>query len=333
MGLPSEFRPRIISLIASATEMLCALGLESSLVGRSHECDYPPAVRSLPVCTRPRFDISGTSAEIDRRVRESQLSAAEDALGVYEVFPAKLRALQPTHIVTQTQCEVCAVSLDDVQRAVGQITGSEVTIISLQTTSLASFWHDLCRVASILGVTKNGVQLVAALQTRMRRIEAKTMPLKSRPTVVCLEWADPLMAAGYWMPELVRMAGGDALLAEPGKHSPPITSGDLRRAGPDVLVIAPCGFDLSRAREDLPVLASRPDWENLTAVRQGRVYLADGNQYFNRPGPRLADTLEILAEILHPELFDFGHQGTAWEPCHARPGSAEEDRAEEDRAG
>jgi iron complex transport system substrate-binding protein len=210
---------------------------------------------------------------------------------------------------------------------VGQITGGEVTIISLQTTSLASFWHDLCRVASILGVTKNGVQLVAALQTRMRRIEAKTMPLKSRPTVVCLEWADPLMAAGYWMPELVRMAGGDALLAEPGKHSPPITSGDLRRADPEVLVIAPCGFDLSRGREDLPVLASRPDWEDLTAVRQGRVYLADGNQYFNRPGPRLVDSLEILAEILHPELFEFGHQGTAWEPCHARTGSTGEDRA------
>ncbi len=305
---------RIISLIASATEIICALGLEDSLVGRSHECDYPPSVTSLPVCTKPRFDPAGSSREIDDRVKSVlRASSAEDALSVYEVFSEKLRELAPTHIVTQSQCEVCAVSLRDVERALEELTESEAEIISLQPNTLADFWQDIVRVASGLGVTDSGVRLVADLQQRMQEIEAEARPLKSRPTVACVEWVDPLMAVGNWMPELVQMAGGENLFGVSGTHSPEMTFEQLVAEDPDIIFISPCGFDIPRTREDLPVLASYPGWPTLKAVQQNRVYVADGNQYFNRPGPRLVESLEILAEIVHPEVFQFGHEGKGWE--------------------
>lgn len=307
---------RIITLIASATEIVCALGLEEFLVGRSHECDYPESIKELPVCTRPRFEVEGSSREIDERVKALQKkSLVEDALGVYEVFPEKLRELQPTHIVTQAQCDVCAVSLRDVEQAVKQVADCDATIISLQPNNLADFWADLCRAASLLGVTNMGVQLVADLQSRMEGIEFETrpLPLAARPTVACIEWVDPLMAAGNWTPELVKMAGGENLFGEAGKHSPWMTFEELREKDPAVIVIAPCGFDLDRTREDVPLLQAQAGWAELRAVRERRVYLADGNQYFNRPGPRLVESLEILAEILHPEKFQFGHEGAGWE--------------------
>ena len=305
---------RIISLIASATEIICALGLEDSLVGRSHECDYPPSVTDLPVCTKPRFDPAGSSREIDDRVKSVlSASSAEDALSVYEVFSEKLRELAPTHIVTQSQCEVCAVSLRDVERALEELTESAAEIISLQPNTLADFWQDIVRVASGLGVTHRGVRLVADLQQRMQEIEAEARPLKSRPTVACVEWVDPLMAVGNWMPELVQMAGGENLFGVSGKHSPEMTFEQLVVEDPDIIFISPCGFDIPRTREDLPVLASYPGWPMLKAVQQNRVYVADGNQYFNRPGPRLVESLEILAEIVHPEVFRFGHEGKGWE--------------------
>ncbi len=305
---------RIISLIASATEIICALGLEDSLVGRSHECDYPPSVTSLPVCTKPRFDPAGSSREIDDRVKSVlRASSAEDALSVYEVFSEKLRELAPTHIVTQSQCEVCAVSLRDVERALEELTESEAEIISLQPNTLADFWQDIVRVASGLGVTDRGVRLVADLQQRIQEIEAEARPLKSRPTVACVEWVDPLMAVGNWMPELVQMAGGENLFGVSGTHSPEMTFEQLVAADPDIIFISPCGFDIPRTREDLPVLASYPGWPMLKAVQQNWVYVADGNQYFNRPGPRLVESLEILAEIVHPEVFRFGHEGKGWE--------------------
>ena len=305
---------RIISLIASSTETICALGLEEFLVGRSHECDYPPLVRRLPVCTKPRFDVSGSSREIDERVKSLQReSLVKDALGVYEVFPGRLRELQPTHIVTQAQCEVCAVSLRDVERAVAEVAECQATIISLQPNSMADFWADICRLASGLGMTKAGVRLVVNLQAQVQRIEARARPLRAKPRIACVEWADPLMAAGNWMPELVQMAGGENLFGEPGKHSPWMKFEELARADPDVLFISPCGYDMPRTRQDVPLLEAQAGWSKLKAVRDGNVYIADGNQYFNRPGPRLVESLEILAEIVHPGTFHFGHEGTAWE--------------------
>jgi iron complex transport system substrate-binding protein len=304
---------RIISLIASATEIVCALGFEQFLVGRSHECDYPPSVAQLPVCTRPRFDIAGSSREIDERVKAlRQKSLVDDTLSVYEVFGEKIRELQPTHIVTQTQCAVCAVSLKDVEQAVSDLAGCGVAILSLQPNALADIWEDICRVASGLGATAAGVRLVAGLQRRFANIEASVRPLKSRPSLAGIEWADPLMAFGNWTPELVQLAGGRSLFGVAGRHSPPIRFEDLAAADPDVILIAPCGFSIDRALEDLPVLRAHAGWSQLRAVRNGRVFVADGNQYFNRPGPRLAETIEILAEILHPGVLHFGHEGKGW---------------------
>ncbi len=312
----AERRPllRVISLIASATEIVCGLGLEHLLVGRSHECDYPLSVTALPVCTEPRFEVAGSSREIDEAVRSLlRQSQANEALSVYRVHSDVLRQLRPSHIVTQAQCEVCAVSLKDVERAVEQIAGCEARIISLQPNSLSDVWEDVGRVASGLEVAAEGRRLVETLRRRMRKIREKALSLDSRPTVACIEWADPLMAAGNWTPELVEMAGGINLFGIAGRHSPGMTFEDLIRLDPDVIVVAPCGFSLERTRQDLSLLAARPEWNALKAVRNGRVYLADGNQYFNRPGPRVAETLEILAEILHPEVFSFGHEGTGWE--------------------
>lgn len=300
---------RIISLIASSTEIICALGMEEFLVGRSHECDYPPSVQRLPVCTAPKFRVAASSSEIDRQVKE----ILEQALSVYRVDADLLASLQPTHIITQTQCEVCAVSLRDVEEAVGTFLGSHPEIVALQPNALADVWADIRRVAEAFGIARQGKELVAQLQARMLAIEEETRALPRRRTVACIEWIDPLMASGNWMPELVRMAGGHNLFGEAGQHSPRLEWLELVAANPEIILVLPCGFDIARTRQELPALTRKPGWENLRAVEEGHAYLLDGNQYFNRPGPRLAESLEILAEIIHPESFHFSHEGSGWE--------------------
>ncbi len=299
---------RIISLIASATEIVCALGFESQMVGRSHECDFPVSVKALPVCTSPKFEVEGLSYEIDQRVK----AILQEALSVYRVDADLLESLRPTHIITQSQCEVCAVSLKDVEEAVCQFTGSQPRVVSLEPNALADVWSDIRRVAAALNAVERGEELVAGLRRRMDEITAKAQMAASRPTVACVEWIDPLMAAGNWMPELVEMAGGVNLFGEAGKHSPWMTWKELVAADPDVIFISPCGFDIARTMEKTHLLAGRSEWGELKAVKDNRVFVADGNQYFNRPGPRLVESLEILAELLHPELFHFGHEGEGW---------------------
>jgi iron complex transport system substrate-binding protein len=301
--------PRVVSLIASATEIVCALGFERHLVGRSHECDHPESVRELPACTEPKFPVDGTSSEIDQRVK----AVLQEALAVYRVDAERLRRLRPEVIVTQSQCEVCAVSLRDVERLACEWLDSRPRIVSLQPNSLADVWSDIGRVAEALGAAERGRELCAALQARMRAIAELSSSAGHRPTVACIEWIEPLMAAGNWMPELVEMAGGVSLFGKAGKHSPWMSWEELRRRDPDVIVAQPCGFDLERTRSEAAALAGLEGWAELSAVRSGRVYVTDGNQYFNRPGPRLAETLEILAELCHPELFDFGHEGEGWQ--------------------
>ncbi len=301
--------PRVISLIPSATEIVCALGLADRLVGRSHECDFPDEVRRLPVVTEPKFLTQGTSAEIDRRVKD----LLERALSVYRVDALRLKALRPDVIVTQSQCELCAVTLSEVERAVSDWLEARPRIVSLEPTGLADLWIDIARVADALGVPERGAALVESLQERMAAIAERAGGLAGRPSVASIEWIDPLMAAGNWMPELVEKAGGVSLFGEAGKHSPGMRWEALVRADPEVIVVLPCGFDMARTRAEMPALTGRPDWRELRAVRAGRVFLTDGNQYFNRPGPRLVESLEILAEILHPEAFHLGHEGTGWE--------------------
>jgi iron complex transport system substrate-binding protein len=300
---------RIVSLIASATEIVHALGMGEHLAGRSHECDYPPAVLKLPVCTEPAFDVHGTSREIDERVK----STVAAQLSVYQVHRQVLQGLRPDVIITQSHCEVCAVSDKDVQQALGEWSGSRPRIVSLAPNALADVWRGIAEVGEALGVPERGTALVGRLQDRIAALATAARSLPARPTVACLEWLDPLMAAGNWVPELVELAGGASLFGSAGQHAPWLSWDDLARRDPDVIVALPCGFDLPRTRAEARCLNENPLWPKLRAVRAGAVYLTDGNQFFNRPGPRLVESLEILAEILHPERFHFGHQGTGWE--------------------
>ena len=300
--------PRIISLIASSTEIVCALGFEQQLVGRSHECDYPPSVARLPVCTSPKFNVEGTSREIDDRVK----AVLEDALSVYKVNAGLLDELQPTHIITQSQCEVCAVSLKDVERAVCELTSSNPVIVSLEPNALVDVWADIRRVGAALAASERAEELVRKLEGRIAEIREKTRAIEARPRVACVEWIDPLMAAGNWMPELVEMAGGENLFGEAGKHSPWMSWDELLQRQPDIIFVTPCGFDITRSLEDMHFMSDRAEWHDLRAVQTNSVFVADGNQYFNRPGPRLVESLEILAEIFHPAHFSFGHEAKGW---------------------
>ncbi len=300
--------PRIVSLLPSATEILCALGFRDALVGRSHECDFPPGVEALPALTEPKFKVEGSSAEIDRRVKQ----IVGDALSVYRVDADRLRELAPTVIVTQSQCEVCAVSQADVEAAVASWLGARPQIVSLAPYALGDVLDDLKRVAVALGAVERGELLAAHLRARMDAIASRTAAAPVRPSVAIIEWIDPLMAAGNWMPELVAMAGGENLFGAAGEHSPWLSLDELAAKDPDLIVVSPCGFAIARTLQELPLLERDPRWRSLRAVRDRRVFVADGNQYFNRPGPRIAESLEILAEIIHPKLAAYGHEGAGW---------------------
>jgi iron complex transport system substrate-binding protein len=301
--------PRVLSLLASATETICALGFEKQLVGRSHECDFPEFVKRLPVCTEPKFPTDGTSYQIDERVK----AIVQEGLSIYRVDADKLRELRPDVIITQDHCQVCAVSLGDVEAALRDYTGTRPRVVSLYPNNLGDVWRDMHRIAEALGAPERGKELVLRLTRRMAPIAKTAEALVGRPRVACLEWLDPLMAAGNWMPELVETAGGSGVLGMAGEHSPLLSWTELLAADPNVLLVLPCGWDIARTLAEMPVLTQRPEWHTLKAVRANHVYLLDGNQFFNRPGPRLAESLEILAEILHPDRFRFGHEGLGWQ--------------------
>ncbi len=300
---------RLVSLIASATEIVAALGCEDQLVGVSHECDFPASVTRLPACSAPRIDVDGTSRQIDERVKTS----LQDAVSIYAVDADMLRNLQPTVIITQTQCEVCAVSLKDVEKAVCQLVDSKPKIVSLEPNALCDVWTDIRLVGEALQAEPRAETLIANLQERLTTLSDATTQLPDRPSIACIEWIDPLMAAGNWVPELVEIAGGRNLFGEADKHSPWMTFEELIEKDPDVIAIMPCGFDIERSRKEMTSLTERPEWQSLSAVQNKRVFLTDGNQYFNRPGPRLVESAEILAELLHPQTFNFGHSQTGWQ--------------------
>ncbi len=307
--MPSETL-RVVSLLPSATEIVAALGQADCLVGRSHECDFPSAVTALPVCTAPKFSPDGDSRTIHERVTE----VLQSALSVYRIETDRLAKLQPTHILTQAQCEVCAVSLADVERAAGELAGLQPQILSLQPNVLADVWQDIERVGAALGVEASAT--VAQLRQRVEQCQAAVAG-RDRPTVACIEWIDPLMGAGNWLPELVTLAGGEPLFGKTGEHSPWLDWEALAAADPDAIIFLPCGFDLATTQAEASAALAQERWQHLQAVRAGRVYVTDGNAYFNRPGPRLVESLEILVEILHPEARPTRHQGTGWQPARA----------------
>jgi iron complex transport system substrate-binding protein len=331
---PAEAPARIASLLASGTELVCALGLGERLVARSHECDFPAWVKRLPAVSHPTFDVAGTSADIDARVRE-RLRAG---LPLYEVDEALLASLAPDVIVTQTHCEVCAVSPGDLSTWAPQRvpapprggSGGEAAraptrshgapaklerrqVVALDTGTIDGILTGFESVARVLGAADAGRALVAGIRARLAALAERTRALpRPWPTVACLEWTEPLFAMGNWGPELVALAGGTCALGVAGEHSTTLPWQALRAADPDVVVVAPCGFGLERTLAEMPALAAHPDWPALAAVRAGRVYVADGNLYFNRSGPLLFDTPEILAEMLHPRAFSPAHEGTVW---------------------
>jgi len=299
---------RIASLLASGTELVCALGLGERLVARSHECDFPDWVKRLPAVSRPTFDIGGSSAEIDARVRERLHAGAP----LYEVDDALLATLAPDVIVTQTHCEVCAVSPADLAHgAPARLERRQV--VALDTGTIDGILDGFQHVARVLGAADAGRALVAGIRARLTALGEKTRALPApRPTVACLEWIDPVFAMGNWGPELIALAGGTCVLGAAGAHSTTLPWQALRDANPDVIVVAPCGFGVARTLAEMPTLAAQPGWADLAAVRAGRVYVADGNLYFNRSGPLLFDTPEILAEILYPAAFAPAHEGAVW---------------------
>ncbi len=297
---------RVVSLLPSATEMVFALGCGDRLVGRSHECDHPESASALPVCTRASFE-DGTSREIDDRVT----SRLQQGLSLYEVDLGRLRELAPDLVLTQDQCRVCAVHRSELEASLDEWTGRRVEIVSLAPARLADVWSDLQRVGEALGVAETAGRVGARLADRVTELGERTGDAR-RPGVVCLEWIEPLMVAGNWVPELVAVAGGRSLLGRTGQHSPRVDWAALRACDPDVIVVTACGFDLPRTRREMTPLLDHPEWPELRAVQTGRVFLTDGNAYFNRSGPRLVESAEILAEILHPERCSFGHEGRAF---------------------
>ncbi len=299
---------RVISLLPATTEIVCALGFEERLVGRSHECDFPASVERLPALTEPKIDLNAISRDIQREVS----GIVRNALSIYRVDADRLRALSPDLILTQSQCEVCAVSERDLEDALADWMGTPPTVLSLSPERLTDVWDDVTRVAEAMDGRDRAARVTGELRERTARIETRSAALIERPRVACVEWIEPLMAAGNWVPELVEMAGGTNLFGEAGAHSPWMPMDELVEADPDIVVIMPCGFDIDRASSELGVLAAHPQWSAIKAVRDGQVYLTDGMQYFSRPGPRLVESLEILSEVIHPEEFDFGHEGSGW---------------------
>jgi iron complex transport system substrate-binding protein len=300
--------PRIISLLPSATEIVAALGFAEDLVGRSHECDFPPGVEKLPVCSSTKIPADGTSYEIDERVK----AIVAEGLSVYRVDADRLRELRPDLILTQTQCAVCAVTPRDLEQALCLWTAHTPMILSLEPNNLEDVWNDFRNVGQALGVPGKAARLIDTSTKRLTAIREKAQAAHSHPTVAAIEWLGPLMAGGNWMPELIEIAGGCGLFAQPGEHSPWLDWATLIEADPEVILLVPCGFKIAQTVRDLNVLTENPAWPTLRAVRQRNVYLIDGHHFFNRPGPRLVESAEIVTEILHPELFAFGHRGKGW---------------------
>jgi iron complex transport system substrate-binding protein len=291
-----ERRLRIVSLLPSATEIVCSLGLGEQLAAVTHECDYPPFVRRLPKATRTLIPADAPSAEIDRLVRER----LAEAQALYTLDFATLEALGPDLIVTQALCEVCAVAEDEVQAAVRRLPGRP-RVVNLEPENLAQVMDAIREVARAAGVEANGEETVRALAARVDAVASRSAEVRHRPRVALLEWLDPPFSCGHWSPELVRLAGGVEVLGHEGRRSRTLSWDEVASAAPDVLFVACCGFDLDRTLADLDGLRGRPEFKELAAVRSGRVYVADGSQYFSRPGPRLVDSLEILGHALHPE--------------------------------
>ncbi|WDA39971.1 cobalamin-binding protein [Erythrobacter sp. BLCC-B19] len=283
---------RIVSLLPSATEIAVALGLQDNLVGRSHECDFPPAVKALPVCTSTKLEKGLTSQAIEDRVK----AIVEKGLSVYDVDAPLLKSLRPDVILTQAQCAVCAVTPADLEEALATWVGTPPRLVSLAPDDLADVFGDLERVAEAAGVPERAPEAAAQMQAGLGALPAAPA---TRPRMLAIEWIEPLMVAGNWVPELITAAGADPLLADPGTHSHWITFDAIAAADPDIIALMPCGYQLAQTMPEARALLAQPQWQDLRAVREGRVFSVDGHHLFNRPGPRLVESAEVLACLIH----------------------------------
>ena len=291
-------RQRVVSLLPSATEILHFVGAGDSLIGVTHECDYPSGVETLPKLTSTPLDHhSMTSAEIDAAIGEH----LTDTGSIYALDAELLEELEPDLVLTQGLCDVCAVSLSIVERATAGLPKAP-RILSMNPTSLGGMLDATVEVGEAVGRGAEAREGVASLRERLARVEEATAELP-RPSTGCIEWLDPPFSAGHWVPEMVRLAAGEELFAGEGEPSARLSWDEVFEAAPEVLVFMPCGFDAARTVEEARALAARPGWSDLPAVREGRVWAVDANSYFSRPAPRLVEGVEILARILHPEVF------------------------------
>ncbi|MGB0699280.1 MAG: cobalamin-binding protein [Alphaproteobacteria bacterium] len=299
---------KIVSLLPSATEIVAALGLAENLVGRSHECDWPAGLDHLPVLTQPKMNPLENAATIDRDVR----ALVEDGTSVYKLDADAIRAIAPDFVITQSQCELCAVSLGEVETALQDWVGAtRPKLVSLEPMSLADLADDIAKTGAALDVEQRADRLNVDMAEGFAALRATTETLP-RKKVFFMEWTTPLMGAGNWMPETIAAAGGEVVLGQEGVHSPTVTLAEIAAADPDVILVGPCGFSIDRARQEMAVLQDNKDWQELRAVRAGDVYLVNGNHFFNRPGPRLLQSAEIVAEILHPHIYAAANHGTGW---------------------
>ena len=300
---------RVASLLPAATEWVAAFGAADRLVARSHECDHPPGLEEVPVVTQATYEEASGSRAINAAVQEQ----VQAGLSLYEVDLERLRALRPDIVLTQAQCEVCAVSRSQLEEALaGWADGEAPRLLSLSPSTLKEVLDTGLAVARAIDCLDAAMSFLAEKEKRLRMLREHlglsrhVEEAEALPSVACIEWLDPLMTAGHWTPDLVEQAGGQAVLSEAGARSRTIPWEALRQADPEVLAILPCGFSLEETVRDLHPLSERAGWQELRAVREGRVVLFDGNAYFNRPGPRLYRSAELLAAALYPErAYDF----------------------------
>lgn len=303
----TEQTPRVLSLQPSATEIVASLGMEHTLVGRSHSCDYPASVEQLPVCSEPRFSAEGDSRAIHQQATE----VIQQALTSYRVDLEKVRSLEPTYIITQSQCEVCAVSTDDLRESLSRLTGSEdITLIDVNPDSLEGVYDSIRRIAGGLGIPDAGERLESDMKDGFDQISRTARRLGHRPLIEHMEWIDPPLAGGHWMMTLIDVAGARKCITDERMRWTSLEA--LASCDPEKIVIAPCGFSRARTAQEMHLLQQHASWGSLRAVREGEVYLCDGNRYFNRPGPRLVDSARILGEIIHPDVFDPRYAEQGW---------------------
>ena len=300
---------KIVTLIPSATEIVTFLGKKNLIVGRSHECDYPKDLNKIKKLTSPKINIEGTSGEIHQEITE----ILENSLSVYKVDVNELKKLNPDVVVTQAHCEVCAVSFSEVEEIVTNHLNKNTKIISLQPNTLNDVFDDIKRVAKGLNIDEIEIKnLIKPLKQRLESIKIKSSKKKKR-TIACIEWIDPLMVAGNWIPEMVEISGGEDIFGKSGKDSHWIKFDEIQKYDPEIIIFLPCGYDIEKTKNEVENLFNKQNkWNMLDAFKNKEIYIVDGNQFFNRPGPRLLESLEIFAEIIHPELFNFNHKQVGW---------------------